>query len=360
MNRALPSAGEIWIHFKEKQYRIITMAEDVKTGESYVVYQALYGSYGHYLRPLDMFMSEVDHQKYPDCQRTWRFEKLPNMCSWKPEFARQTNVQHTRKKGGQRFMFEKEIIELVRSTHDMLTEEKNLEITAKGRANFVTQMDVAVQEYMRTQLQEIDRDVTLLSEEQDNSQVMDPDGRYWILDPIDGTQNFIRHFDMSAVSLAYYAQGTLQAAVVYNPFTDELFHATRGGGAFLNGKPIHVTGNGALSHCLVAIGTSPYDRQYTEKNFPLFQAMYSQCLDIRRTGSACLDLAYVAAGRTDIYFERNLKPWDMAAGILLVEEAGGRVTTYDGQVPDVLHNEHIIATNGLVHDETARIIHQYW
>lgn len=81
MNRALPSAGEIWIHFKEKQYRIITLAEDAKTGESYVVYQALYGSYGHYLRPLAMFMSEVDHQKYPDCQRTWRFEKLPNMCS---------------------------------------------------------------------------------------------------------------------------------------------------------------------------------------------------------------------------------------------------------------------------------------
>ncbi|MFG6271669.1 DUF1653 domain-containing protein [Megasphaera hexanoica] len=99
MNRALPSAGEIWIHFKEKQYRIITLAEDAKTGESYVVYQALYGSYGHYLRPLAMFMSEVDHQKYPDCQQTWRFEKLPNMCSWKPEFARQTNVQHTRKKG---------------------------------------------------------------------------------------------------------------------------------------------------------------------------------------------------------------------------------------------------------------------
>ena len=165
---------------------------------------------------------------------------------------------------------------------------------------------------------------------------------------------------MSAVSLAYYAQGLLQTAVVYNPFTDELFHATRGGGAFLNDKPIHVTGNSALSQCLVTIGTSPYDRQYTEKNFPLFQNMYSRCLDIRRTGSACLDLAYVAAGRTDIYFERNLKPWDMAAGILLVEEAGGKVTTYDGQTPDVLHNEHIIATNGLVHEDTARIIHQHW
>lgn len=167
-------------------------------------------------------------------------------------------------------MFEREMIELVRSTRDMLTEEKELEITAKGRANFVTQMDVAVQEYMRTKLHDIDDGVLLLSEEQDNSQVSDPDGRYWILDPIDGTQNFIRHFDMSAVSLAYYAQGLLQTAVVYNPFTDELFHAVRGGGAFLNDKPIHVTGNSALSQCLVAIGTSPYDRQYTEKNFPLF------------------------------------------------------------------------------------------
>lgn len=129
-------------------------------------------------------------------------------------------------------MFEREMIELVRSTRDMLTEEKELEITAKGRANFVTQMDVAVQEYMRTKLHDIDDGVLLLSEEQDNSQVSDPDGRYWILDPIDGTQNFIRHFDMSAVSLAYYAQGLLQTAVVYNPFTDELFHAVRGGGAF--------------------------------------------------------------------------------------------------------------------------------
>lgn len=144
-------------------------------------------------------------------------------------------------------MFEREMIELVRSTRDMLTEEKELEITAKGRANFVTQMDVAVQEYMRTKLHDIDDGVLLLSEEQDNSQVSDPDGRYWILDPIDGTQNFIRHFDMSAVSLAYYAQGLLQTAVVYNPFTDELFHAVRGGGAFLNDKPIHVTGNSALS-----------------------------------------------------------------------------------------------------------------
>mgnify|MGYP002229407329 FL=1 len=85
---------------------------------------------------------------------------------------------------------------------------------------------------MRTKLHDIDDGVLLLSEEQDNSQVSDPDGRYWILDPIDGTQNFIRHFDMSAVSLAYYAQGLLQTAVVYNPFTDELFHAVRGGGAF--------------------------------------------------------------------------------------------------------------------------------
>lgn len=97
MDRALPQAGEIWLHFKQKQYRIITLAEDSRTGEAYVVYQALYGSYGHYLRPLSMFMSEVDHVKYPDVRQKWRFEKLPNMCSWKPELARRTDVHDTTK-----------------------------------------------------------------------------------------------------------------------------------------------------------------------------------------------------------------------------------------------------------------------
>lgn len=232
----------------------------------------------------------------------------------------------------------------------MTSHDVNLQVMAKGRANFVTQMDIAVQEYIRKGLQNIDSKVTLLAEEQDNGQV-DPAKAYWILDPIDGTQNYIRHMGLSAIGLAYYAKGALQTGIVYNPFTKELFHAVRGQGAFLNGRPIHVTTTETLADSLVAIGTSPYDREYTDSNFTLFKDVFQSCLDIRRCGSACLDLAYVAAGRMDIYFERNLKPWDMAAGILLVQEAGGIVTNYAGHFPKISSNADIVAGNGRVNKE---------
>ncbi len=248
-------------------------------------------------------------------------------------------------------MYEQQMIELVKKAGELMTShDDDLHVTAKGRANFVTQMDVAVQEYIRKGLQAINPQVTLLAEEQDNGQV-DPDKAYWILDPIDGTQNYIRHMGLSAIGLAYYDQGTLRTGIVYNPFTKELFHAVRGQGAWLNGHPIHVTSTETLADSLVAIGTSPYDREYTDSNFLLFKDVFQSCLDIRRCGSACLDLAYVAAGRMDIYFERNLKPWDMAAGILLVQEAGGQVTDYAGQPPKIISNDDIVAGNGLVNGE---------
>lgn len=257
-------------------------------------------------------------------------------------------------------MYEEELVTLVRSASQLMTEETTtLAITAKGRANFVTQVDVSVQETLRKGLKQLNPDVVLLAEEQDNG-VPDVHGQYWILDPIDGTQNFIRHLGMSAISLAYYADGHVQTGVVYNPFTDELFTAVRGRGATLNGSPIHVTKTKTLADSLVAIGTSPYDRQYTAVNFALWQDIFSHSLDIRRSGSACLDLAYVAAGRYDCYFERNLKPWDMAAGVLLVEEAGGVITNYTGQATAILANDDVCAGNVPVQEELRKHIHQYW
>lgn len=248
-------------------------------------------------------------------------------------------------------MYEHQMIELVKKAGELMTShDDDLQVTVKGRANFVTQMDVAVQEYLHKGLMEINPQVTLLAEEQDNGQV-DPAKAYWILDPIDGTQNYIRHMGLSAIGLAYYAQKELQTGIIYNPFTKELFHAVRGQGAYLNDRPIHVTATETLANSLVAIGTSPYDREYTDSNFKLFKDVFQNCLDIRRCGSACLDLAYVAAGRMDIYFERNLKPWDMAAGILLVREAGGTVTDYAGKPPKVTSNAHIVAGNGRVNKE---------
>lgn len=247
---------------------------------------------------------------------------------------------------------------LVRQAGALLQDEtQELEVTVKGRADFVTQMDVAVQEYLRRELQLAAPDVILIAEEQQRI-YMEPGHSYWILDPIDGTQNFIRRVGMSAISLAYCEGGVLQFGVIYNLFTEELFHAIRGQGAFLNGRSMQVTASPVLAESLMAIGTSPYDRQLIPQNWALFQAVHSRCLDVRRSGSAALDLAYVAAGRYDGYIERNLKPWDMAAGILLVEEAGGRISDYAGQPVDVNKNSDICASNGAIHGELLQLISQ--
>lgn len=251
------------------------------------------------------------------------------------------------------------IIDIVTSTKNLIIRPDAYTITQKGRADFVTSVDVKVQRYLQEHLASLYPGVILLAEEQERIAIEDANS-YWILDPIDGTQNFIRHMHCSAVSLAYYAEGSLQFGVIYNPFTDEIFHATKGEGAFLGNTALQVTRNKTLAEALVAIGTSPYDRQYTEKNWPLFQEIFSRVLDVRRSGSAALDLANVAAGRLDAYVERNLKPWDMAAGILLISEAGGQVTNYRAELPDMGRNEDICAGNGLVNPELLTIIKKYW
>ena len=124
--------------------------------------------------------------------------------------------------------------------------------------------------------------------------------------------------------------------------------------------PLQVNKNATLAQSLVSIGTSPYDREYTEKNWPFFQDVFSRVLDVRRSGSAALDLAYVAAGRLDGYVERNLKPWDMAAGLLLISEAGGQATNYRGELPDVNANEDICAGNGLINGQLLDLIKKHW
>ena len=253
-----------------------------------------------------------------------------------------------------------EIIHLVQSTRRIIRREENhLEITAKGRANFVTQVDVQVQEYLRQELKKLYPEVKLFAEEQVRIS-MNPKEAYWILDPIDGTQNFIRHTSTSAVSLAYYAGGALQFGVIYNPFLEETFYASQGQGAFLNGQPLHVTTNSSLAECLVAIGTSPYEREYAASNWPLFAEVFSRCMDIRRGGSASLDLAYVAAGRFDAYLEHYLKPWDMAAGLVIIREAGGQITNFAGSPIDVNLNSDVCATNGLIQKELLTIIKKHW
>ena len=215
-------------------------------------------------------------------------------------------------------------------------------ITVKGRADYVTQVDFAVQEFLKTELTALTPSIPLMSEEQDN-RTLDFSQPLWILDPVDGTTNLIHGFPASAVSLGLLEQGNVTLGVVYNPFRQELFTAKAGQGAFCNGASIQVKPTADLAHSLLAIGTSPYDRELIPKNFALFAKLFSRCEDIRRTGSAALDLCDLACGRTDGYLERNLKPWDYAGASVILTEAGGMLTDFAGQPVDFTQNSDCLA-----------------
>jgi myo-inositol-1(or 4)-monophosphatase len=185
------------------------------------------------------------------------------------------------------------------------------------------------------------------------------DGEFrWYVDPLDGTTNFAHGFPQFCVSLglerrpaglAANEDGILAAAVIYDPMRDELFAAERGRGALLNGKPMQVSRTPELSEALVATGF-PSRKRHANPNIHFYQEFTLRSHGVRRAGSAALDLAYVAASRLDAFWEFNLNPWDTAAGILLVEEAGGKVTGFSG-AHFRLDSREVLASNGLIHAE---------
>lgn len=177
----------------------------------------------------------------------------------------------------------------------------------------------------------------------------------WIIDPLDGTTNYAHGFPWFAVSIALEVDGRVEMGVVYHPMMDELFTAVRGEGAFLNGRPLRVSENGSMRDALLATGF-PYDRTPdNENNIDLFVAFTMASRGVRRAGAAALDLASVAAGRLDGFWECKLKPWDVAAGMLLVEEAGGWVTDYGGN-PYSIYEHRIVASNGSIHPQMLSVI----
>jgi myo-inositol-1(or 4)-monophosphatase len=171
----------------------------------------------------------------------------------------------------------------------------------------------------------------------------------WVIDPLDGTTNYTHQYPMIAVSIGLWFQGDPVAAIVYNPIINEMFLATKGGGATLNGNLIKVSTTSVLSKSLLATGFA-YDRlETTDTNYTEFCYLTNVSQGVRRLGAAAIDLAYVAAGRLDGFWERGLKPWDMAAGALLVTEAGGRISDYEMKPVDFSKGR-ILATNGVIHD----------
>lgn len=229
-------------------------------------------------------------------------------------------------------------------------------IKVKGPADYVTQVDTDIQNFLFRELGRLAPEIQFLGEEE-GLHKMSGD-IYWILDPIDGTTNLIHDYQHSVVSLGLYDKGEITLGVIYDPFREDIYCAQKGQGSFLNGKPIHVSEAETLSETIVTIGTSPYDRELTVENFRRFQRVFEKSQDIRRTGSAALDLAYLACGRTGGFFESLLSPWDFAAGMLLVTEAGGRVTDYAGASPNLLQRGSVVATNGKVHEELRGLLNE--
>ena len=214
----------------------------------------------------------------------------------------------------------------------------------KGVADYVTEVDYTVQQFIRTQLEKKYPQIQFLSEEKTNDEI-DRSGMVWVLDPVDGTTNLIHDYHASVISLALMHNGIVIMGMIYDPYMDEMFYARKGQGSYCNGRRISVSQAASMEESMIAIGTSPYYKEMAETNFGIFQAVFQDCQDIRRSGSAARDLAYVACGRLDGYFERNLKIWDYAAGMLLVREAGGVVRDYAGQDADTNMVGDILAAN---------------
>jgi myo-inositol-1(or 4)-monophosphatase len=235
---------------------------------------------------------------------------------------------------------------------------QKLKIEYKGDADLVTAADRASEVLIRERIRKQFPTHDVLGEEQGLS---DQGGDYrWYVDPLDGTTNFAHGYPVFCVSLALERTGDGRqsaqriAAVVYDPARDELFTAEQGSGAQLNGQPIHVSKIAQLKECLVATGF-PSHKRHKNPNIHFYHQITLRTHGVRRAGSAALDLCNVACGRFDGFWEFNLNPWDTAAGVLLVEEAGGKVSRFDGS-QFLLDSRETLASNGLVHDA---LLHEF-
>ncbi len=179
----------------------------------------------------------------------------------------------------------------------------------------------------------------------------------WFVDPLDGTTNFAHSFPAFNVTLGLERAGEVVAGVIYDPLRQEMFTAERGAGAYLNNRRIRVSSTKKLSDSLASTGF-PSRKRHHNVNIHFYYQLAMASHGVRRTGSAALDLAYVASGRLDFFWEFGLKPWDMAAGVLLVQEAGGRVTDMKGEVHAVTASEHLLADNGALHDQVLEIFRE--
>lgn len=228
-----------------------------------------------------------------------------------------------------------------------------------GTANFVTAYDVAVQNYLMENIKKEIPNALFIAEEKDNDNSALDSECCFIIDPIDGTTNFIHDYRHSCISVAMVNGGECVLGIIYDPYQNEIFHAIKGKGAYLNGKAICVSDT-PFELAVVLFGSAPYDKPgLADKTFAFTKELFLKTSDIRRSGSAALDLAYLACGRCDIFFEFMLSPWDFAAGQLLVTEAGGVITDARGQKPSLASKTPIFAATPKNHEELIKTAQKY-
>lgn len=243
----------------------------------------------------------------------------------------------------------KEAGKIILSAHD-----QESAVTAKeGKKNFVTKFDVAVQDYLFEKLGEAFPEAEFVGEEGENN--FESKALRFIIDPIDGTTNFMQDYRCSCISVALCKENEVVAGVVYNPYNGEIFSAEKGNGAYLNGERISVSDR-PLSDGLALFGTSPYHPENTDETFALLRKVFDFCRDIRRSGSAAYDICMIACGRCEVFFEKSLQPWDIAAGTLILKEAGGVALNYQGEEIDFSKPNDVVFANPKAYEDFVNLL----
>ncbi|MBC9812388.1 inositol monophosphatase [Crocinitomicaceae bacterium CZZ-1] len=249
----------------------------------------------------------------------------------------------------------KKAIDIIQQSGEFVERRNNKNIfEEKGKDNFLSYLDLEIQEYLAKSLKNIFPLANIVSEEYDANPDID-DGHYWIIDPIDGTTNLIHNYPHYCTSITLINNYEPIIGITYNPITKDLFRAQKGKGAFLNDKRINVSKNDILQKSILGFGF-PYDKTKILPIVDLLKKAIFKSQDLRRTGSAALDLAYVACGRIDGFFELDLEIWDFAAGSLLISEAGGNISDWKNLRLNFKDKSNIIATNNLIHKELLELI----
>ncbi len=240
---------------------------------------------------------------------------------------------------------------------------KPLKINYKSRFDMVTEADLESEEFIVNHLSGLSPNIPVVSEEESDSDKTDhepgPSEFQWIVDPLDGTTNFAHGLGHFCISVALTQNQKPIAGFIYDPVKNEVFKAIHGEGAFLNNRQIKVSQNATLEKSIIATGFPYKVREFTSNNLAEFCAFRLVTQGVRRFGAAALDLAYVACGRLDGFWERWLKPWDTAAGVIILQEAGGLVTQYDGTEYSI-YSDNILASNHLIHNEMKKILITPW